>query len=197
MGGMVVKRGTLALGLGSGMLLALAGCGTTVGGDGERASPLASILYAGTTVPPAAPLPVDDVFCPPVEVIDGGAAIQTGSPDGAIRSQVSLGQLARECQGRPDGSTLVKVGVQGQAVLATAGGGRFDVPVRVIVKSGSSVFATRVRRTGISIPAGGSRGEFAIVEEGIVVPASAANGFTIEVGLGGAPTVNPAPRTRG
>jgi len=171
-------------------LAALGGCGT----PGEGGSTLGNmLLFAGPTVPPPLPEQTEDVYCPKVTVTPGGSAIQAysggrvGDASG-LRSQISLGQLARECVGQPDGTTLVKVGVEGRALLGTSGSaGRYDVPVYIIVKSGDAVFAKRSRRASIAIPAGETQGSFVVVEEGIVVPAAEAQGFTIEVGLGGGP----------
>ncbi len=97
------------------------------------------LLTGGATTPPPQKVAVEDVYCPTVTVMDGGSAIQVyaGGRSGdasALRSQVSIGELARECQGQPDGSTLVKVGVEGRALLGAGGGaGRYDVPVQIVV----------------------------------------------------------------
>lgn len=171
--------------------LALAGCGTSSGGGPSVGD---MFLFAGSSVPEEAPAPVDEVYCPPVGVIEGGASIQAYSGGrvgeaSALRNQVALGQLARECAGQPDGSTLVKVGVEGRTLLGAAagtGGGRFDVPVRIVVKNGSTILADRVRRTSVAVPAGQTAGSFVLVEEGILVPPHASREFEIEVGLGGA-----------
>src|SRR5690349_21631280 len=92
---------------------ALAGCG---GPPGEGGSTLGNmVMFAGPTVPPPMKQATGDVFCPTVAVADGGAALQsfagsrTGDP-AALRSQIAIGDLARECNSRPDGSTVVKVG---------------------------------------------------------------------------------------
>jgi hypothetical protein len=71
------------------------------------------------------------------------------------------------------------------------------VPVHVVVKSGSTVLANRVRRATVAIPTGDTQGSFAIVEDGIVVPRSAAQDFEIEVGLGGAGSAEKPRRRRG
>lgn len=158
-------------------LLAVGGCMS----NGDGASMGERIILAGPT-PPEMAEEEADVACPPVEVMDGGSVIQNGG----ARSVISLGQLARECRGRRDGSTVVKVGVEGRAILSGSGPSRFDVPVQVVVKSRGNVLASRVLRASIAIPAGDSRGSFALVEDGLVVPADSAADFRIEVGLGGA-----------
>ena len=146
------------------------------------------LRYGGTTVPPAAPRPVDDVYCPSVGVIEGGAAMQaftagrTGDPN-ALRHQISLGQVARECQGRDDGSIVVKVGVEGRALIGPAGsGGRFESPVTFTVKRGDRILATRTQRVAIAVPSGETQGSFVAVQDGLVVPPGIAD-FEIDVGL--------------
>jgi len=182
-GGLGTKaRWTLA-GLG---LTALTGCGA----PGESASVGNMLLYAGTTPPPVQKTVTEDVYCPPVNIFEGGAAIQaySGGQVGdatALRSQVAIGQLARECVGQPDGSTIVKVGVEGRALVGAGGSaGRYNVPVHIVVKSRSNVLANRSRQISVAIPAGDSQASFAVIEDNIVVPAVSANDFEIEVGLG-------------
>jgi hypothetical protein len=166
----------------------LAGCtssGESSMGVGEM------LLTGGATRPPVQRVALEDVYCPTVTIMDGGSAIQVyaGGRAGdasALRSQVAIGELARECQGQPDGSTLVRVGVEGRALLGVGGGaGRFNVPVQIVVKGGSSVIANRSRQTSVAIPSGDTQANFTVIENGIVVPAAYANSFEIEVGLGG------------
>lgn len=146
--------------------------------------------FGGTTVPPAAPRPTDDVFCPPVGVIDGGAAIRayTGGKVGdpaALRHQISVGQLARECVEQADGSILVKVGVEARALLGPAGApGRYDVPVTVTVKRGERILASRTQRVSVSVPQGSAQGSVLVVQDGLLVPPRI-NDYEIDVGLVG------------
>src|SRR4028119_801896 len=144
-------------------LTALAGCGAPgEGGMGDM------LLLAGTTVPPAKPQQIEDVYCPQIDVFEGGSTLRTGG------SQIVLGQMARECVGQPDGTTLVRIGVEGRALLPAgggggrggararlaggAGGGRYAAPLRIVVKRGSTVFANRSRSVGVAIPAGDTQG---------------------------------------
>jgi hypothetical protein len=180
----------------------LAGC-STFGGDGSGASLGERIILAGPTIPPSMADENPDVYCPDVGVIEGGAAMQAYAAGRvgdayALRNQIALGQLARECTGRPDGSTVVRVGVEGRALLGAAGGsgGRFNVPVRIVVKRGDRIIATRVRQASVEIPSGDTQGSFAVVEEGIVVPAADSQTFDIEVGLGGAGAAAPGGRRK-
>jgi hypothetical protein len=182
--------------VGAKMALVVAGALTVTGcsTSGESGPSIGSmVLFAGSTTPPVQQAAVEDVHCPTVGIIDGGSAIQAYSGGrvgdaAALRSQITLGQLARECAGQADGSTIVKVGVEGRALIGAAGGaGRYDVPVHIVIKKGPTVLANRVQRTSVEIPAGATQGSFVVVEEGILVPASAAQEFEIEVGLGGGP----------
>lgn len=185
-GGGWVMRSLLIAGASLGLAV-LAGCGTPGDGTslGER------LVLGGTSVPPPLPAQSEDVYCPRIRIPEGGAAIQAfsggriGDASG-LRNQVSLGELARECVGNPDGTTVVKIGVQGHVLLGAGGSaGHYDAPVHILVKDGDKVIANRARRAGVSIPAGESQASFSFVEEGIVVPAASAQSFTIEVGLGG------------
>jgi hypothetical protein len=167
--------------------LTLAGCASS----GEGGASLSEMfLLGGTTVPPAAPPASDEVYCPRITIPDGGAVlrgvVRGRSTDGeSVRSQINLGQVVRECVGRPDGSTVVKVGVEGRVLLTYTGGGRYDVPVRAVVKSGSRVIANRSVRAVATVPQGDSQGGYVAVIENILVPAASAEDFEIEVGLGG------------
>ena len=164
---------------------ALGGCNSSGSGQGM----LDTLLYAGFTPPPIQETRAEDLYCPAVEVTEGGAALQSyaGGRVGdaqALRNQIALGQLARECSPGPDGATIVKVGVEGRALIGAGGtSGRFDVPLRVQIKDGDTVIANRLRQTSVTIPSGQTQGSFVFVEDGIVVPPASANRFTIEVAL--------------
>jgi hypothetical protein len=181
--------------------LGLAGLTACGGGSGGSMSIGDMLLTGGTTDMSAAPPVIGDPYCPMVSVIEGGSAIQAGgrgsAPD-AMRGQISLGNLARECRAQADGSVLVKVGVEARALDGAAGGiGRTSVPVRIVVRSGSTILAERVRTANVAIPAGQTQASFAIVEDGIVVPPSAAESYEIEVGLGGTAAAPARKRRRG
>jgi hypothetical protein len=151
-------------------------------------------------VPPAAPPNIDAAYCPTVDVADGGAALQayrgarTGDQSG-MRNQISLADVARECAPNADGSVTVRVGVQARALLGPGGApGRFEAPVRIVIKHRESVVATRARRLAITVAPGTTQGSASMVEEGITVPARFARDYEIEVGLGGAAPRERAPR---
>jgi hypothetical protein len=122
-------------------------------------------------------------------VADGAAAMRAyaGGRAGAaeaLRHQISIANVGRECRGQGDGSVLVKVGVEGRALLGPAGApGRFEAPVHFVIRRGDRVLANRARSASVSLAAGQTQGTFVIVEEGMVVPAGTGE-FEIEVGLG-------------
>lgn len=169
-------------------------------GFGETLSNL--FKFGGTTVPSAAPTPADDVFCPWVGVIEGGAAVQafTGGKVGdpsSLRHQISIGQLARECVQRPDGSISIKVGVEARALLGPAGSsGRYDVPVTVMVKRGERILSSRTQRLSLSVPPGDTRGSAVVVQDGLVVPPKSGE-YEIYVGLVAGPGAAPRRAKRG
>jgi hypothetical protein len=175
-------------------ILAVAACTST--GDGEGGSTLGNFLAYGAATPPplARQGDVEAQDCPPVIVAEGRSAIRGGGEGGAVRSQVSIANLARECIERPDGSIVVKVGIEGRALLGPGGGAaRFDVPVTIELKRGDRVLASRTRRTAVQIPAGQLQGSFVVVEGDLLVPPGTGD-FDIEVGLGG--SAAPSGRTR-
>lgn len=140
--------------------------------------------YGGTTVPPSQPKETEPAYCPSVDVSEGGAALRVLA-GGNVRTQISLGRLARECVRQPDGSTLVKVGVEARVLLGPAGApGRFDVPVTFAIKHDEKVVTTRVARTSAEIARGEAQGFAQIVVDDLVVPPSMATDYEIEVGLG-------------
>ncbi|ACL56830.1 hypothetical protein [Methylobacterium nodulans] len=177
-------------------------CGAALAGSPARAqeddgsNPFLNILrYGGTTKPPEAPPNPDDTYCPIIDIPEGGASLQSLA-GGTVRHQIALAQVSRECAPGPGGSVLVKVGVQGRALLGPGGSpGRFEAPVTVTVKHGSTILARRSRRAAVTIPTGAASATFAFVEDGITVPATAAADFEIEVGLGGGAS-KPARRSR-
>ncbi len=163
-------------------LALLAGCNATSVRDS-----VLSGRFGAAAGGPDGPKVEAAAYCPPVDVAEGGAAIRAQAGE-SVRYQIALGDLARECTPQADGSVLVRVGVEGRALLgAGGGGGRVDAPVRVQIKQGSTVLATRARRVAVAIPSGSLQGAFAVVEEGFVVPPQYAESYEIEVALAGAP----------
>ena len=157
----------------------LGGCQSDSGGG----STLGNYLMFNSATPPpvAAAAAIDVPDCPQVDVTESGAAAKRGAV------QVSVTNVARECSGRPDGSIVVKVGIEGRALAGPGGGsGRFDENVYFVLKRGDRVLAQRDRRVAVTIPAGDTQGSFYAVEDGLVVPPGIGGEFEVEAGLGSA-----------
>jgi hypothetical protein len=182
--------------------LMVGACSSTSSDESAGRKIIDYIYYGGTTVPPSGPGLAAAVPCPAVTIAPGGAAINAysggaaGGPE-TLRSQLSITNVARECTGRADGSIAVKVGVEGRALVGVAGAaGRFDAPLRFAIKRRDQVLASATRRAAVALTAGETQGSFAVVEEGLVVPAGT-DDFDIEVGLGGSGAAErPARRAR-
>lgn len=163
--------------------LLAAGCSTIEGATGGAGSTLSNLVKYGSTTEPPVQRPAGDqeaAYCPQVLVIDGRSAIRHGE------NQISISNIARECTERPDGSVVVKVGIEGLALLGRGGGGgRFNVPVVFRITQGDKVIVTRTRQAAVSVGGGETQASFVTVEGGMVVPPKS-GGYDIEVGLGGA-----------
>jgi hypothetical protein len=161
---------------------------------------LRTLFYGGSPLP-SLPDDLSDVACPAVSIAPGGAAINSyaggraGAPE-ALRSQLSIVNVARECRRRADGAVVVKVGVEGRALVGPSGGaGQLDAPVRFVIKDGERVLTSANRRATVALRQGETQGSFVVVEDALVVPAGARD-FDIEVALGGSGAERPARRAR-
>lgn len=168
---------------------ALSACSSLPGEEGGGNPLLNIVRYGGTTVPPTMEMPLEAAPCPQVDVITGGAAIRSYAgaqgDNQALRSQVSIGNLARDCITTPDGFFEIDVGVEVRALLGPRGApGRFDAPLRFVVRNNTTTFDSRQVRASVVVPAGQTQGNILIVEENLRVPASVGGNYLIEVGLG-------------
>lgn len=156
------------------------------------------LKYGGTTVPPSQPKDLEPPYCPTVDVPEGGAATAThgGRGEGAsgIRSQATLGQLARECQRLEDGSIRVKVGVEVKVLLGPGGSaGRFDVPVTVSIRHNEKTVLSRSTRLAVTVAPGEAQGFASTVEDNLIVPAAMTADYEIFAAVGGG---GKAPKTK-
>ena len=146
------RRSRLSLPLVCAVTLAAAGCSVVEGGGGRSGGSTFSNLlnYGSTTEPPIQRQgDVEASSCPAVLVLDGRAAMKQGG------AQVSISNLARECIEKPDGTIVVKVGVEGLALLGSGGGGgRFSVPVVFQIRQGERVVVNRTRQAPVAIAPG-------------------------------------------
>lgn len=175
-------------------LLSLSACSAVPGGgDG----PLSGI-FGGASAPVEGEatsfeefVGADIVSCPRPEVIQGRAAVRVyrGGRSGSnqdLRHQISIVDIARECVATPDGQNRIKVGVRGRALIGPAGApGTFTAPVRIVVRTPSTVYDQRSPRVSVTIPQGQTLADFTLVEEGLEIPVSVGENFLIEVGIDG------------
>ena len=180
---MIRRLGTYGLSLSG---LALAGSLAAVPARAEEGNVLSNLFkYGGTTVPPSQSRDLEAANCPTVDIAEGGAALRTMA-GGAVRTQVSLGRVARECARREDGSITVKVGVEARVLLGPAGApGRVEVPVTIRIKVADKVIVSRLERSDAIVAPGEAQGFATLVVDDISVPASMTADYEIEVGLGG------------
>lgn len=189
---------TLAGSDGSGPFGGLFGGGASpasaVDAPAPAASGEASARVLQAQVPSAqAPQPAPDVLqeapCPRVEVIPGRAASRsyaggrTGSNQ-ALRHQISIAEVARECFAEPDGTNRIRVGVQGRVLIGPQGSaGRFEAPLRIVVRTPSRTFENRVHRVSATVAPGQTQADFVHIEEDLRIPLSVGRNFLIEVGI--------------
>lgn len=182
------------------VLTVLSGCSST--GDSGAGSTLKNLFtYGGTTVPSIAQnLALEAVDCPSVNVPEGGAALKTlggkGDDAAAVRTQISIANVARECIERPDGTVAIKIGMEGRALLGPGGGSnRFDVPVTFALRKNDQTLVSRTRRASVVIQPGRYEQNFVLVESELLVPPGTGE-FEIEVSLGTGPRAAAAPARR-
>ncbi|RYE35301.1 MAG: hypothetical protein EOP23_00755 [Hyphomicrobiales bacterium] len=184
------------------LCLGLAGCGSGSSSPAGNTA-LNVIMFQSTTPPPADQLPKDDPdeerqVCPEVTISDGGAAIraQSGQDSSGLRYQVSIANVARECNVTGNGAFRLKVGVEGRVLLGPAGSpGNYGATLTTTVMRGTTVIGKRSARVGATIPSGQGGADFTHIEEGIMVPAGKGD-VEIFVGLGGGGPATPARRRR-
>lgn len=160
----------------------LAGC-STFGDRSDAAAPAAPsapsggssfmnlFKYGSTTAPPVKEMEIVDYSftCPEVDIIEGGAALRQMA-GGTIRSQLTIGQTARECRVNGDQVTI-KVGLEGRALLGTGGSpGTYAAPIRIVIKNGDKVLVSRLVRQSVTIPSNDTQASFMVIEDNMVVP---------------------------
>ena len=177
--------------------LALAGSSIAIPARSQDGNAFSNLFkYGGTTVPPSQPKELEAAYCPSVDVADGGAALRTMA-GGTVRTQVSLGRIARECTRREDGSITVKVGVEARVLLGPAGTpGRVEVPLTIRIKVADKVIVIRFERTDAMLGPGETQGFATFVVDDLSVPPAMTADYDIEVALGGRGKTAAAPKPR-
>jgi hypothetical protein len=143
-------------------------------------------------------LPGGGFDCPPVLILPEGAAIraQAGGDAAAVRYQISLQDTSRECTDvRPDGSFTLRLGVQGRVVIGPSGGpGTYGATLRIDVRRGQNVIASRAVRVGATVRPGEAGADFAIVEQGWRIPGGGEADIELSLTSGAAPRARTARR---
>ena len=83
----------------------------------------------------ALPVSSADIYCPEIDIAEGGSAYRVGGADNAsVRYQFNISDTARECDPAGPGQASIKIGVAGNLVIGPAGQpGTFSVPLRIAV----------------------------------------------------------------
>jgi hypothetical protein len=187
------------------LCLGLAGCGSSSssGQPGAMQTFGNIVMFQSATRPAPDPLPTDDnqdqqLVCPEVIVSEGGAAIraQSGQDSSGLRYQISITNVARECNATGNGTFRLKVGVEGRVLLGPAGSpGSYGATLTTTVMRGTTVLGKRSARVGGTVPSGQGGVDFTHVEEGIMVPAGQGD-VDIFVSLGGGGPAAPSRKRR-
>ena len=137
------------------------------------------------------PVASQDIYCPTVDVAEGGAAARVGGADNAsVRYQFNIGDTARECDPAGPGQAALKIGVSGHVVIGPAGSaGTFSAPLKITVThrgDKKEVFSKtfKVEATTDGVQAGA----FRVVTDPIPLPLTTlqlADEYSITVGFTG------------
>jgi len=136
------------------------------------------------------PASAEDLDCPAVAVVEGGASARVGGPASQdVRYQFDISDLSRECD--PQGAQFaLKVGVAGNLLIGPAGSpGAYSTTLRVEVKRDADGKILFSKSYGVAANTnGGDRGSYNLLTEPILLPLTRARldaDYSISVGLAG------------
>ena len=128
------------------------------------------------------PAPVE-MECPKVDIREGGTNYRQ-SAEKAVKVQFTIRNVARECT-TVGGSMVMKVGIEGIALLGAAGKpGPASAPLTILVTRGDKTIATRLTAAKTIIPADEEQALFRLIEDGIKIP-NGQGEVTVSVGFKG------------
>lgn len=168
-----------SFGLAALLSLGLAGCmssgGTQSPSGNSGGSSLFSKWFAAQKTEPApqaaAAAPEPDVPCPKVEIREGGATLRQGKGSD-VSVQFSLRDVARECSAGKNGAIVMKIGVEGIAVIGKAGKpGGVSAPLIVTATKNDKVIATKTITLKTTIPSDENQTQFRLIDQGFTIPA--------------------------
>jgi hypothetical protein len=161
-----------SFGLAALLSLGLAGCMSSGGTQSPSGTSgelsLFSKWFAAQKTEPA---PQADVPCPKVEIREGGATLRQGKGSD-VSVQFSLRDVARECSAGKNGAIVMKIGVEGIAVIGKAGKpGGVSAPLIVTATKNDKVIATKTITLKTTIPSDENQTQFRLIDQGFTVPA--------------------------
>ncbi len=170
---------TPSFGLIAALSVSLAGCMSSGGSQSPAGSSTGSSLFsnwfATQKTEPApqavAVAPEPDVPCPKIDIREGGSTLRQGKGSD-VSVQFSLRDVARECSAGKNGAIVMKIGVEGIAVIGTAGKrGSVSAPMVITATKGDKVVATKTITLKTTIPADENQALFRVIDEGFTLPA--------------------------
>ncbi len=144
----------------------------------------------------ALPVSTADIYCPEVDIAEGGSAYRVGGADNAsVQYQFNISDTVRECDPAGPGQASIRIGIAGNLVIGQAGSpGTYSVPLRITVSDDAHKQVYTKTYTIQATADAMNSGQFRIVADPIEVPMptlNLANVYTIDVafegGGGGAP----------
>ena len=159
--------------------LGLAGCMSSGGSQNSAGTSGGSSLFSNwfaaqktEPVPQAVAIaPEPDVPCPKVDIREGGSTLRQGKGSD-VSVQFSLRDVARECSAGKNGAIVMKIGVEGIAVIGTAGKpGAVSAPLIITASKGDKVIATKTITLKTTIPAEENQAQFRMIDQGFTLPA--------------------------
>jgi hypothetical protein len=143
-----------------------------MGGARPQASATPQIPAAQARFPDAV-TQQDDFDCPVLDVAANGATLRDfagGNDSGALRHQVSITRLARECKDA-GANIAMKLGVEGSVLLGPSGSpGTFKVPLVFEARLKDKVVASRSETVTVTIPPSEERAFYSTVLTDFVIP---------------------------
>lgn len=170
---------TPSFGLIAALSVSLAGCMSSGGSPSPAGSSTGSSLFSNwfamqkaEPAPQAvAVAPEPDIPCPKVDIREGGSTLRQGKGSD-VSVQFSLRDVARECSAGKNGAIVMKIGVEGIAVIGTAGKrGSVSAPLIITATKGDKVVATKTITLKTTIPADENQAQFRVIDEGFTLPA--------------------------
>lgn len=129
---------------------------------GESAKPAPAPVVAQAAAPAV-------LECPKVDIREGGTNYRESS-DKEVKVQFTIRNVARECS-MAGGSTVMKIGIEGVAILGAAGkAGPASAPLTILVTRGDKTIVTRASMAKVIIPADDEQALFRVIEDGIKIP---------------------------